>query len=112
MKAQAVGVKESRGRILYFTIFRPGGRKLLAKGHVLSEEDVHRLEREGLGQVWVTDFEEGEAVEGRGGSEPPLAANGGAGFFAREDDYVSDDDPLLKQVNHAASIRIRGGSGG
>ena len=40
MKAQTVGVKESTGRILCCTIFRPGVRKLLAKGHVLSEEDV------------------------------------------------------------------------
>jgi hypothetical protein len=64
MKAQAVGVTESIGRILHFTIFRPGGRKLLAKGRVLSEEDVRRLEAEGLGQVWVTDFEDGGAGEG------------------------------------------------
>jgi molybdenum cofactor cytidylyltransferase len=49
MKAQTVDVRESTGRILCCTIFRPGGRKLLAKGHVLSEEDVHLLETEGLG---------------------------------------------------------------
>jgi len=32
MKAQTVDVKESTGRILCCTIFRPGGKKLLAKG--------------------------------------------------------------------------------
>jgi molybdenum cofactor cytidylyltransferase len=30
---------------------------------VLSEEDVRLLETEGLGQVWVTELEEGEVGE-------------------------------------------------
>src|SRR5258708_37975453 len=59
MKAQTVDVRESTGRILCCTIFRPGGRKSLAKGHVLNEEDVRLLETEGLGQVWVTELEVG-----------------------------------------------------
>jgi hypothetical protein len=75
MKAQAVGVKESIGRILYYTIFRSGGRKLLAKGRVLSEEDVRRLEAEGLGQVWVTDLED----SGAGESTPVIHAVGSGG---------------------------------
>ena len=45
MRAQTVEVKESAGRILCNTIFRPGGRKLLAKGHVISEEDIRLLDR-------------------------------------------------------------------
>src|ERR1044071_7080527 len=60
MKAQTVGVKESTGRILCCTIFRPSGKKLLAKGHVISEEDIRLLETEGMQQVWVTELEEGE----------------------------------------------------
>ena len=63
MKAQTVDVKVSTGRILCSTIFRPGGRKLLAKGHVLSEDDVRLLETEGLGEVWVTELEDGEVSE-------------------------------------------------
>ena len=63
MKAQTVGLKNSTGRILCCTIFRPGGKKLLAKGHVLSEEDVRLLETEGMDQVWVTELEEGEVGE-------------------------------------------------
>jgi len=51
MKAQTVDIRESAGRILCCTIFRPSGRKLLGKGHVLNEEDVRLLETEGLGQV-------------------------------------------------------------
>src|SRR3984957_16266997 len=53
MKAQTVDVKASTGRILCCTIFRPGGRKLLAKGHVISDEDVRVLESEGMAQIWV-----------------------------------------------------------
>ena len=48
MKALTVDIRESTGRILCCTIFRPSGRKLLGKGHVLNEEDVGLLETEGL----------------------------------------------------------------
>jgi molybdenum cofactor cytidylyltransferase len=117
MKAQTVGVKESTGRILCCTIFRPGGRKLLAKGHVLSEEDVRLLETEGLGQVWVTELEDGEIGEddavsqaatemGCGCLEIRLAAGGRANLFATENCCVLVDDELLKQINCAASIVI------
>ena len=117
MKAQTVGVKESTGRILCCTIFRPGGRKLLAKGHVLSEEDVRLLETEGLGQVWVTELEDGEVGEddavsqaatemGCGCLEIRLAAGGRANLFATENCCVLVDDELLKQINCAASIVI------
>ena len=117
MKAQTVDVRESTGRILCCTIFRPGGRKLLAKGHVLSEEDVRLLETEGLGQVWVTELEEGEVGEdeavsqaatemGCGCLEIRLAAGGRANLFALEDCCVLVDDELLKQINCTSSIVI------
>src|ERR1700734_2801739 len=117
MRAQTIEVRQSSGRILCCTIFRPGGRKLLAKGHVLSEEDVRLLETEGLGQVWVTELEEGEGSEddavsqaaaemGCGCLEIRLAAGGRANLFATEDCCVLVDDELLKQINCAASIVI------
>ena len=87
MRAQTVELKESTGRILCCTIFRAGGKKLLAKGHVISEEDVRLLETEGMSQVWVTELEEGEVGEddavtqiatemGCGSLEIKLAAGG------------------------------------
>ena len=117
MRAQTIEVKESTGRILCCTIFRPGGRKLLAKGHVLSEEDVRLLEAEGLGQVWVTELEEGEVGEddavcqaaaemGCGCLETRLAAGGRANLFVTEDSCVLVDDELLKQINCTSSIVI------
>src|SRR5215510_13800413 len=102
MRAQTVDIRESTGRILCCTIFRPGGRKLLAKGHVLSEEDVRLLETEGLGQVWVTQLEDGEIGEdqavseaaqemGCGSLEIRIAAGGRANLFATENSCVLVD---------------------
>src|SRR5882672_3245642 len=54
MRAQTVDVKSSNGRILCCTVFRSGGKKLLAKGHVISDEDIRILESEGMENVWVT----------------------------------------------------------
>ncbi|MBC7927273.1 MAG: molybdopterin-binding protein [Bryobacteraceae bacterium] len=117
MKAQTINIKECTGRILCSTIFRPCGKKLLAKGHQLSEEDVQLLETEGLQEVWVTVLEEGEVSEdeavtnvaqemGCGCLEIRLAAGGRANLIAIEDCSVLVDDELLKQINCTASIVI------
>ena len=58
MKARTVDVKSSTGRILCCTVFKTGGKKLLAKGHVISDEDIRVLESEGMENVWVTELEE------------------------------------------------------
>ena len=117
MKARTVDIRESAGRILCCTIFRPSGRKLLGKGHVLKEEDVRLLETEGLAQVWVTELEEGEVGEdeavsqaaqemGCGCLEIRLAAGGRANLFATEDSCVLIDDELLREINCLASVVI------
>jgi molybdenum cofactor cytidylyltransferase len=117
MRALTVDIQASSGRILCCTIFRPGGRKLLAKGHVLSDEDVRLLQTEGMNQVWVTELEEGEvgedeavmAVAGAmccGAIEIRMAAGGRANLIATEDSCVLVDDELLKQINCTASIVI------
>jgi len=117
MKAQTVDVKLSMGRILCCTIFRPGGKKLLAKGHVLREEDVRLLEVEGMNEVWVTELEDGEVGEdeavsqvgaalGCGSLEMRLAAGGRANLVATENSSVLVDDELLKQINCTASMAI------
>jgi len=63
LRAKTVDVKSSTGRILCCTVFKPGGKKLLAKGHVISDEDIRVLESEGMENVWVTELEEGEVSE-------------------------------------------------
>lgn len=117
MRAQSIDVKQSTGRILCCTVFRSSGKKLLAKGHVLSDEDVHLLETEGLDQVWVTQLEEGEVGEDDavttvasemacGALEIRLAAGGRANLVATEPCCVLVDDELLRQINCTASMAI------
>jgi hypothetical protein len=117
MRPQTIDVKESLGRILCCTIFRPGGRKVLSKGHVISDDDVRLLEHEGMQQVWVTELEQGEVSEDDavrqiatvmscGAVEIRMAAGGRANLFATEPCCILVDDELLKQINSTASTVI------
>ena len=117
MRALTMDIQESAGRILCCTIFRPGGRKLLAKGHVLSDEDIRLLQTEGMRQVWVTELEEGEIGEDEavmavaqamccGSVEIRLAAGGRANLIATQDCCSLVDDELLKQINCTSSVVI------
>jgi len=117
MKALTVDVRQSAGRVLCSTVFRPGGRKLLARGHLISKEDVRLLELEGMEEVWVTQLDEGEVSEddavltvanemGCGCMEIRLAAGGRANLFTTEDSCTLVDDDLLKQINCTSSIVI------
>jgi molybdenum cofactor cytidylyltransferase len=117
MRALTVDVKSSTGRILCCTVFRPGGKKLLAKGHIISDEDIRTLESEGMQTIWVTELEEGEVGEddavcavagemGCGSLEVRLAAGGRANLLATENCCVLVDDELLKQINCTASVVI------
>ena len=117
MRALTMDVQESAGHILCCTIFRPGGRKLLAKGHILSEEDVRLLKTEGMSQVWVTELEDGEVSEDEavmavggamccGAVEIRLAAGGRANLISTENCCSLVDDELLKQINCTSSVVI------
>lgn len=117
MRAETVSVKESNGRVLYCTIFRPGGKKLLAKGHLITEEDARLLEAEGLKDVWVTELEEGEVPEdkaveqvgaaiGCGAVEARLASGGRANVLATEEICLLVDEDLLKRINCTPSIVV------
>lgn len=117
MRALTVDVQNSAGRILCCTIFRQGGRKLLAKGHVLSDEDIRLLATEGMQEVWVTELEDGEVGEDPaviavaeamccGSVEIRLAAGGRANLIATEDCCALVDDELLKQINCTSSVAI------
>jgi len=110
-------VKSSTGRVLCCTVFRPGGKKLLAKGHVISDEDIRVLASEGMESIWVTELEDGEIGEddavcavasemGCGSFEIRLAAGGRANLLATENCCVLVDDELLKQINCTASVVI------
>jgi molybdenum cofactor cytidylyltransferase len=117
MKAQTVDVKASTGRILCCTVFRAGGKKLLSKGHIISDEDIRVLESEGMDHIWVTELEEGEVAEdeavcavaaeiGCGCYEIKLAAGGRANLHATENCCVLVDEDLLKQINCTCGMVI------
>src|SRR5579884_1119546 len=117
MKVLTVEARQSAGRILCSTIFRSGGRKLLAKGHMISEEDIRLLETEGMREVWVTELEDGEVGEdkaasavahamGCGALELQPAAAGRANLVTTEPCCMLVDDDLLKQVNCLAGFGI------
>lgn len=117
MKAQTIEIRESAGKVLCCTVFRPGGRKLLARGHLINEEDIKLLKLEGMEKVWVTELEEGEIGEddavmsvasemGCGAMEIRPAAGGRANLIATERSCALVDDELLKQINCTASIVI------
>src|SRR5438270_5133231 len=117
MRAQTVDVKCSNRMVLCTTVFRQGGKKLLAKGHVISDEDIRVLESEGMETIWVTELEDGEIGEddavcavaaemGCGSFEVRLAAGGRANLIATENCCVLVDDDLLKQINCTASVVI------
>jgi len=117
MKPQTIDVKQSIGRTLCRTISGIGGKKVLAKGHVISEEDARLLVAAGTNEVCVTELEEGEVSEdeavmqvaceiGCGALETRLAAGGRANLFATEPCCVLVDDDLLKRINSAASLAI------
>ncbi|MBM3749243.1 MAG: hypothetical protein FJW34_26070 [Acidobacteria bacterium] len=110
MHAQSVEVTASSGRVLYRAIFLPGGRKLLSRGHVVSEEDVYLLKGKGVTEVWATELEDGEVGEdeavmevagriGRGAVGVRLAAGGRANLLATEDACLLVDGALLREIN-------------
>jgi molybdenum cofactor cytidylyltransferase len=117
MRAQTIEVQTSAGRVLSSAIFRPGGKKLMAKGHILREEDVRILQMEGMEQIWVTALDEDEisedeavcAVAGEmacGSYEIQLAPGGRANLVATESCCVLVDDELLRQVNCTSGLVI------
>src|ERR1700693_2906609 len=114
MRALTVDVKSSTGRILCCTVFRPGGKKLLAKGHVISDEDIRVLESEGMETIWVTELEDGEIGEddavcavasemGCGSFEIRLAAGGRANLGPPKNCSGLGVTRLLRKINCTAS---------
>lgn len=117
MRAQTVSIDQSAGRLLCCPIFRPGGKKLLAKGHLISPEDIELMANEGLKQVWVTVLDEDEVFEddavlpvamamGCGALEIRPAAGGRANLLSTGEGCVLVDDDLLKEVNRAGSVVV------
>lgn len=117
MKAQTIEIQQSTGRILSSAIFRPGGKKLLAKGHILRDEDIRVLLSEGMDHIWVAQLDEDEVSEDEavcgiaaemacGSYEIQMAAGGRANLIATENCCVLVDEELLRQINCTCGLVI------
>lgn len=117
MRTQTIEVNECSGRILSSPIFRSGGKKLLAKGHILREEDIRVLQLEGMDTIWVATLDEDEVSEEAvvcgiaeemacGSYEVQMATGGRANLIATEDCCVLVDEDLLRQMNCTSGVVI------
>jgi molybdenum cofactor cytidylyltransferase len=117
MKARAIDVRHSVGRVLLTTIFHGNGKKLLAKGHRIEGEDIQMLQAEAMNEVWVAKLEADDVSEdeaamqvaskiGNGSLEIRPAAGGRANLFTTETCCVLVDSELLKEVNSIDGLVI------
>ena len=117
MRAQTVDIQECTGRILSTAIFRSGGRKLMAKGHMLRAEDIRVLQLEGMEKIWVAELEENEIHEDEavcgvaaemacGSYEVQMASGGRANLVVTENACVLVDEDLLRQMNCTSGLVI------
>ena len=97
MIAQAVELRTAVGKLLCTPIFHASGKKLLAKGHQISEEDIELLDSAGHDQVWVAAC---------GSLEIRVAAGGRANLFATENSCLLVDEGFLRAVNRLGRITI------
>jgi molybdenum cofactor cytidylyltransferase len=95
-------------------VYRPDGKKLLAKGHIISD-DIRILESDCMEKVWVTELEDGEVGGRRSGSQDApdmgcgcyeihLAAGGRA--CTRPKLLHFGDEERLRQINSVSSVVI------
>lgn len=117
MRAQAVQVERAVGRVLCSPIFQHSGKKLLAKGHQISEEDIRLLNGEGHQEVTVALLDEDEVPEDEaalqigaevcaGSVEMQLAAGGRVNLVATESCCLLLDDDFLKRINSCGCVSI------
>lgn len=117
MKAQMVEIEACTGRILSTPIFRSGGRKLMAKGHMLRPEDIRVLQMEGMQKIWVAELDENEIHEDLavcgiaagmacGAYDVQIAPGGRANVIATNNVCVLVDEDLLRQMNCTSGLVI------
>ena len=118
MRTQVVELNQAVGRLLTAPIFQNGsGKKLLAKGHLISEDDVRLLLTVGHRQVIVVQLEENDVPEEEaalavasesacGSMEIHMAAGGRANLVTTQDCCLLVDDHLLREVNSSGCVTM------
>jgi hypothetical protein len=118
LRTQVVELNQAVGRLLTTPVFQNGsGKKLLAKGHLISEEDIRLLLTVGQSQVAVAQLEENEIPEEEaalavasesacGSMEIHMAAGGRANLLTTEDSCLLVDDDLLEEINSSGCVTM------
>ena len=117
MRTEVVDVSSAVGKLLCTPIFQASGKKLLAKGHQINEEDIRLLGLEGHERVPVAILDDNEIPEDQassqiaaeaacGAMEIRLAAGGRANLFATENCSFLVDEDLLRHVNRSGNVTI------
>jgi molybdenum cofactor cytidylyltransferase len=115
LRRQVIQVANAAGMLLSDPVFYPTGKKLLAKGHLLSSEDVRLLVREGYDEVPVNVLEDSDVSEEEaaveiamrsalGSLEIRIGAGGRANLVATESCCTLVDETLLRQLNDSGVV--------
>lgn len=117
MRSQVIEVSQAAGKVLSNAVFQPCGKKLLARGRLISAEDVRLLLAEGHSQVAIAVLEDGEVPEEEaavqiarqgtwGALEVKLSAGGRANVLATESCAVVVKEETLRQMNLGGDITM------
>jgi hypothetical protein len=118
LRTQVIELNQAVGRLLTTPVFQNGsGKKLLAKGHLLREEDIRLLLTVGQQQVMVAQLEENDIPEEEaalavasesacGSMEIHMAAGGRANLVTTEDSCLLVDDDLLEEINSSGCVTM------
>lgn len=113
-----VELDQAVGRLLTTPIFQNGsGKKLLAKGHLISEDDVRLLLTTGQRQVVVAQLDENDVPEEEaalavasesacGSMEIHMAAGGRANLVTTQDCCLLVDDHVLREINSSGCVTM------
>ncbi len=117
MRSLTVEVQQAAGKLLSNPVFQPSGKKLLAKGRLISSEDIRLLQAEGHIQVSVAVLEDGEVPEeeaavliARNGSagacEVRVGAGGRANILASRASAVTINEDALRRLNRCGDMTM------
>ncbi len=117
MRTQVVEVGRATGKLLNSPVYDHAGRKLLAKGRQISEDDVKLLNSVGREQVVVTVLEESEIPEeeaamqlaaqaAHGALLPRLGPAGRVNLCAVENCCLSVEDQALRALNQTGAVSV------
>jgi hypothetical protein len=117
MREKSIPVDLAAGKVLARPVYRRDEKKLLARGHFVTEPDARILKEHGVEEVWVFEIGEQELREdqaallaasdlGIGSVEVRPASGGRANLFATEAACILVDQDLLKHINLPGGLAV------